>query len=119
MSRTYHTRKAFRQKVDQIRQSLERQSAESGVTTLAAGNQLDNAYLKAKEHHTRHPSGTKATGLRQWLKGKWRVANDRNRLNNTEFQSSRLRKERRAGKHFARLKNKKELRTQMNDLDNE
>jgi len=117
MSKTYHTKKAFKQKIYNIIQSQEKQSAESGVTTLATEAQFFNAYSKAKAQHTRHPSGTKATGLKQWFKGKPRVADQRDHLGETEVQSSRLRIDRRAGNHFARLKIKKDLRTLMNGLN--
>lgn len=48
MSKTYHTKKAFKQKIYNIIQSQEKLSAESGVTTLATEAQFLNAYSKAK-----------------------------------------------------------------------
>jgi hypothetical protein len=50
------------------------QSVESGITVLSTLNQMYNGYGKASESLSRHPSGTKASGLRQRLKGKNRVA---------------------------------------------
>ena len=117
MSRTYHTKKEFKQKIDEIKQLQEKYSAESGVTILATEAQFLHVYSKAQVQYTRHPSGTKATGLKQWIKGKPRVADQRDHLGETEVQSSRLRIDRRAGNHFARLKIKKDLRTLMNGLD--
>ena len=40
MSKTYHTKKAFKQKIYNIIQSQEKLSAESGVTTLATEAQF-------------------------------------------------------------------------------
>ena len=119
MSKTYHTKKVFRQKMDKIDKSREEQSSESGVTVLSTLNQYYNGYIKAKKNHTRHPSGSKATGLKQWIKGKRRVTDMRDRFGEAEEQSSRLRREHRAESHSARLKIKNELRTMMNDLENE
>lgn len=49
MSKTYHTKKAFKQKIYNIIQSQEKLSAESGVTTLATEAQFLNAYSKAQK----------------------------------------------------------------------
>lgn len=116
MSKTYHAKKVFRRKMNKIDKSREEQSSESGVTVLSTLNQYYNGYTKEKVNHTRHPSGTKATGLKQWLKGKRKVADDRDRFGEAEVQSSRLRREHRADIHSARLKIKKELRSTMDDL---
>lgn len=103
--------------MNKMYQSLMKQSAESGVSILSTANQEENYYLKIKTSHTRHPSGTKASGLKKWMKGKWKVADSRDRFGEAEVQSSRLRRERRTLKHTARLKTKEELRMMKNDLE--
>lgn len=116
MSKSYHSKKKYRQKMDLIRQSRAKQSAESDTTVLSTLNQQYNGYRKALETHTRHPSGTKASGLRQRLKGKTRISDLRDRFGEAEVQSSRLRQQRKDGNHSARLKAKKDLRSIVDDL---
>lgn len=116
MSKSYHSKKKYRQEMDQIRQSREEQSAENDATVLSTLNQHYNGYRKALATHTRHPSGTKASGLRQRLKGKSRIYDLRDRFGEAEEQSSRLRQQRRDGNHSVRLKGKKDLRTIIDDL---
>lgn len=62
------------------------------------------------EDHARHPGETRASGLRKGKTGKGFIAQSRNRFGESEEQSSRLRRLRRAGNHSARLKGKKELK---------
>ncbi len=116
MSKSYHTKKKFRQKIDEITQSREKQSVENNTTVLCTLNQEYNGYRKALESLTRHPSGTKASGLRKRLKGKDRISDLRNRFGEAEVQSSRLKKTRRSVNHSVRLKAKKNLSSMMNDL---
>ena len=116
MSKTYHSKKKYRQDMDQRSQSREEQSAENDATVLSTLNQQYNGYRKALKAHTRHPSGTKASGLRKRLKGKSRISDLRNRFGEAEEQSSRLRHQRRDGNHSARLQAKKDLRDMIDDL---
>lgn len=116
MSKSYHSKKKYSQRIDEIDQSREKQSAEGDITILSTLNQMYNGYGKASESLSRHPSGTKASGLRQRLKGKNRVADLRDRFGEAESQSSRLRKQRKDVNHSVRLKAKKNLRTMMDDL---
>ena len=67
MGKSYHTKKKYRQRIDEIDQSRKKQSYESDITVLSTLNQMYNGYEKASESLSRHPSGTKASG-------KWRVA---------------------------------------------
>lgn len=119
MSKTYHTKKSFKQKMDKIRQSREKHFSESGVTVLSTLNQQWNGFYKTIKSLSRHSSGTKASGLRQGLEGKGLVKSFRDRFGDADQQSSRLRRLRMAGKHSARLKFKKELRVIMNNLEHE
>ena len=116
MGKSYHTKKKYRQRIDEIDQSRKKQSDESDITVLSTLNQMYNGYGKASESLSRHPSGTKASGLRKRLKGEYRISDKRDRFGEAEEQSSRLRKERRRVNHSVRLNAKKDLRTMMNDL---
>ena len=119
MSKSFHTKKKYRQKMNNIRQSREKQSAENDVTILSTLNQQYDGERKAIESHTRHPSGTKASGLRRRLKGKFRISDLRDHFGETEVQSFRLRQLRKGGNHSVRLKAKKDLRTMMNNLEDD
>ena len=116
MSKSYHSKKKYSQRIGEIDRTRKMQSVESGNTVLSTLNQMYNGYGKASESLSRHPSGTKASGLRQRLKGKNRVADLRDRFGEAESQSSRLRKQRKDVNHSVRLKAKKDLPTMMNDL---
>ncbi|MCR5464395.1 MAG: hypothetical protein K6F06_07680 [Bacteroidales bacterium] len=109
MSKTYHTRKAFEQRMREIRQVRERLAEESSVTVLSSLNQFDSGLTKAKLGLSRHPSGTKASGLRRDLRGKLTVKDFRDRFGVAEEWSSRLRRFRKAAKHSTRSQAKKEL----------
>lgn len=100
--------------MDEIRQSRERQSAESNVTILSTLNQQEHDYRKAVYVHTRHPFGTKATGLKRGLNGMKRISSLRDRFGDAEVQSSRLRGLRKSGKHSVRHHSKNDLRANMN-----
>ena len=116
MSKSSHSKKKYSQRIGEIDRTRKMQSVESGNTVLSTLNQMYNGYGKASESLSRHPSGTKASGLRQRLKGKNRVADLRERFGEAESQSSRLRKQRKDVNHSVRLKAKKNLRTTMDDL---
>ena len=109
MSKTYHTRKAFEQRMREIRQVRERLSEESSVTVLASLNQFDKGLTKAKTDLSRHPSGTRAAVLQRDLRGRKAVKDFRDRFGVAEERSSRLSRLRKAGKHSARSQAKKEL----------
>ena len=49
--------------MDDIRRLRERQSSVTGVTILSTLNQHDSGHKKIKVNHSRHPLGTKASGL--------------------------------------------------------
>ena len=117
MSRTYHSRKSYQQKMDEIRRSREKHASETGVTVLSTLNQHWNGRQKAMATLTRHPSGTRATGLRRGLQGQGLVKAYRDRFGLAEEQSSRLKRRRMAGKHALRLKSKKELRSLMYGME--
>ena len=109
MSKTYHTRKAFEQRMREIRQVRERLAEESSVTVLSSLNQFDKGLTKAKTDLSRHPSGTRAAGFRRALRGRKAVKDFRDRFGVAEERSSRLRRLRKAAKHSARNQAKKEL----------
>ena len=110
MSRTYHTKKSFKQKMEKIRQERERLSAEKGVTIVSTLNLQDEGYQRVKKSLNRHSGRTKASGLRRELRGKLLVYDDRDRSGDAYQQSSRMRRMRKAGKHAFRLRSKKETR---------
>lgn len=116
MSKSYHSKKKYSQRIGEIDRTRKMQSVKSGITVLSTLNQMYNGYGKASESLSKHPSGTKASGLRQRLKGKNRVADLRDRFGEAESQSSRLRKQRKDVNHSVRLKAKKDLPTMKNDL---
>ena len=117
MSKSYHSKKKYSQRIGEIDRTRKMQSVESGITVLSTLNQMYNGYGRASESLSRNPPGTKASGLRQRLKGKNRVADLRERFGEAESQSSRLRKQRKDVNHSVRLKAKKNLRTTMDDLE--
>ena len=92
-----------------LHQSREKLAEETGVTVLSTLNRHYQELEKAVENHSRHPGGTKGSGLRKGKVGKGLIALSRNRFGVAEEQSSRLRRLRRAGNHAARLRCKKEL----------
>lgn len=106
MSKTYHSRKAFEQRMLKIRQARERLAEESSVTVLSSLNQFDKGLTEAKAELSRHPSGTRATGLRRDLRGRRTVKDFRDRFGEAEERSSRLRRLRKAAKHAARAQAK-------------
>lgn len=115
MSKTYHSKKEFKKAMDETRHCRELQSSENGVTVLATLNLRDNGYHKVIHNLTRHPSGTKASGLRQGYEGKGAVTGYRDRFGDAYEQSSRLRRIRKAGKRAVRLKLKFKLRSELNE----
>lgn len=109
MSKTYHTRTAFKQKMMKIHQAREHLAEDSSVTVLSSLNQFDSGLTKAKVGLSRHPSGTRAGGLRRDLRGRKAVKDFRDRFGVAEERSSRLRRLRKAAKHSTRSQAKKEL----------
>ena len=109
MSKTYHTRNAFEQRMREIRQVRDRLAEESSVTVLSSLNQFDKGLTKAKTDLSRHPSGTRAAGLRRALRGRTAVKDYRDRFGVAEERSSRLRRFRKAAKHSTRSQAKKEF----------
>ena len=100
-----------------LHQSREKLAEETGVTVLSTLNLHYQELEKAVADHSRHPRGTKGSGLRKGKVGKGLIALSRNRLGVAEEQSSRLRRLHRAGNHTARLKFKKELQTIIHNLE--
>ena len=109
MSKTYHTRTAFKQRMMKIHQAREHLAEDSSVTVLSSLNQFDSGLTKAKVGLSRHPSGTRAGGLRRDLRGRKAVKDFRDRFGVAEERSSRLRRLRKAAKHSTRSQAKKEL----------
>lgn len=116
MSKTYHTRKAFEQRMRMIRQVREQLAEESSVTVLSSLNQFYNGLMKARTDLSRHPSGTRASGLRRDLRGKWTVKDVRDHFGVAEERSSRLKRLRKAAKHSARSRAKKGIEIGLLDL---
>ena len=114
---TPHTKKSFKLRMKTLHQSREKLAEQSGVTILSTLNRHYQELEKAVEDHTRHPGGTKGSGLRKGKAGKGLIALSRNRLGVAEEQSSRLRRLRRAGNHTARLRFKKEQQTTIHNLE--
>ena len=112
-----HSKKSFKLRMKALHQSREKLAEETGVTVLSTLNQHYQELEKAVSAHTRHPKGTKASGLRKGKAGKGLIALSRNRFGVAEEQSSRLRKLRRAGNHTVRLRFKKELQTSIHNLE--
>ena len=112
-----HTKKSFKLRMKTLHQSREKLAEQSGVTILSTLNQHYKELEKAVEDNSRHPRGTKGSGLRKGKAGKGLIALSRNRFGVAEEQSSRLRRLRRAGNHTARLKFKKELQTTIQNLE--
>ena len=115
MSRTYHSKKQFEQRLDHIREARQRLADATDVTVLSS---LKDAFINIKRASTdlsRHPKGTKASGLRKELKGKMTVASLRNRFYEAEVQSSRLRGYRRNAIHAMRSKLKKDIKQFLED----
>ena len=116
MSKTYHTRKAFKQRMMKIHQAREHLAEDSSVTVLSSLNQFDSGLTKAKVGLSRHPSGTRAGGLRRDLRGRKAVKDFRDRFGVAEERSSRLRRLRKAAKHSARSRAKKGIEIGLLDL---
>ena len=99
-----------------IRQARVQLAEESSVTVLASLNQFDKGLTKAKTDLSRHPSGTRAAGLRRALRGRKAVKDFRDRFGVSEERSSRLRRLRKAAKHSARSRAKKGIEIGLLDL---
>ena len=81
MSKSYHSKKEYKQRVKEVKAFRE------GVD---------------KDVLARHPNGTRAKGLKRLYRGWWKVSDYRDRFGEAEEQSYRLRRMRRAVKHAAR-----------------
>ena len=117
MSRTCYSKKRFKQRVDHIREARRRLADATNISVLST---LKDAFIqekKAATDFTRHPKGTKASGLRKEFKGKMTVASLRDRFGEAEEQSSRLRSYRRNAVHSMRNKLKNELKQILEDKD--
>ena len=88
MGKTFHSKREFERLVQEL-----------GVSA-------------AKAKASRHPNGTRASGLRQMSPDKIHIAEDRNRFGDAYERSSRMRRIRRYIKHAARTREKRRcLRT--------
>ena len=85
MGKTFHSKQVFKKLVK-----------EQGISA-------------AKAQASRHPSGTRAKGLRQMSQDKIHIYEDRNRFGDAYEQSSRMQRIRRYIKHAARNAAKAEL----------
>ncbi len=109
MSRTCHSKKQFKRRVDRIRESRQQLADATGVTVLSTVKDACINQKNAVTDLTRHPKGTKASGLKKDFRGKMTVASIRNRFGETEEQSSRLRSYRRYAVHSMRNKLKNDI----------
>lgn len=116
MSKTRHSKNEFHRTLARLEERRDKAALESGVTPLATVDRYYDEIDKAQASMSRHPDGTRAKGLGKDYKGWWKVSVDRDRFGEAEFQSSRLRRARRAVLHAARIKRKKELRALLDDL---
>lgn len=116
MSKTRHSKKRFKQKVDQIREARQRLADTNDVTALSTLKAAFSNEKKAAMDLIRHPKGTKASGLRKEFKGIMTVASFRNRFGEAEEQSSRLRRYRRNAIHSMRNRLKKDIRLFLEDI---
>ena len=117
MSKTRHSRNEYKRALALLKERREKASLESGATQLSTFDVFCKEIWRTRAEMSRHPEGTRAEGLKQDYKG-WRaIAYDRDRFGEAEVQSSRLRKERRAAIHSARLKHKKELLSLLEEKD--
>ena len=71
----------------------------------------------AKAKASRHPDGTRASGLRQMSHDKIHIAEDRNRFGDAYERSSRMRRIRRYIKHAARNAAKADLLKETSDTE--
>ena len=103
MSKSYHSKKEYKRRVKVVREFRERVAAVHGsmLATLNVG--VD------KDALSRHPGGTRGKGLKRVYRERWKVSDYRDRFGEVEEQSYRLRRLRRAVKHSARKKLKKEV----------
>jgi hypothetical protein len=86
MGKTFHSKREYRELVREL-----------GISA-------------AKAAASRHPGGTRATGLRKQSRDKIHICNDRNRFGDAYEKSSRMRRLRRYVNHAARNAAKEEFR---------
>ncbi len=102
-------KQAFKRRMLKISEDRERLALDGSATVLSTLNQFYDGLISSRVILSRHSSGTRASGLRRELRGKLTVKDFRNRFGTTEEQSSRLRGLRKAARHSARRRFKKEL----------
>lgn len=115
MSRTYYSKKRFQQRIDHIKETRRRLADATDVTVLSTAKDAYVQIKKAARDLTRHPKGTKASGLRKEFKGKMTVASLRDRFDDADVQSSRLRGYRRNAIHSMRNRLKNEIQNILTD----
>ena len=115
MSRTYYSKKRFQQRIDHIKETRRRLADAKDVTVLSTAKDAYVQIKKAARDLTRHPKGTKASGLRKEFKGKMTVASLRDRFDDADVQSSRLRGFRRNAIHSMRNRLKNEIQNILTD----
>ena len=118
MSKTRYSKNEYKRKVALLDDRREDATQESGVTPLSTYKHYIGEVLETESQMSRHPGGTRAKGLRKDYDGRQKVSFERDRLGKVEFQSSRMRRTRRAVLHAARLKRKKELAALLEELEN-
>ena len=115
MSRTYYSKKRFQQRIDHIKETRRRLADATDVTVLSTAKDAFFQIKKAAKDLTRHPKGTKASGLRKEFKGKETVASFRDRFDDADVQSSRLRGYRRNAIHSVRNELKNDIKRFLED----
>lgn len=110
MSRSYHSKSQFRQRIGHIQAVRQKIADATDVTVLSSLKEAFSNIKKTSTDFTRHPRGTKASGLRKEFKGKMTVASLRDRFDEADVQSSRLRGYRRNAIHSMRNRFKKDIK---------
>ena len=113
MGKAYHTKHDARKRLDALEEErkelMEKNQMDERAASLSTLNQSRDFY---GEHDlSRHPKGTKATGLRKVLRNKcWTIVSyTRQRFGLAEEKSSRLRGGRRNVHKTARQESRKEI----------
>ena len=113
MGKTHFTKHDDRKRLDDLekkrKELMEKNQMDEGAVSLSTLNQLRKFY--GDYDLSRHPKGTKATGLRKVLRNKsWTVVSfPRERFGLAEEKSSRLRGGRRNVHKAARQESQKEI----------
>jgi hypothetical protein len=111
MGKAYHTRHDFQKRLDEFEKKREELMKEYQMSEKAASLSINRQapYHSKKYELSRHPGGTKASGLRKVLREKEAVLSNRDRFGWAEEQSSRLRRFRRSVHKTARQESRKEI----------